>query len=43
MFRGLFANAGDLVLLGAIPIILLAVLADFSLRLLSSLVARAPA
>jgi osmoprotectant transport system permease protein len=40
MFRGLFANAGDLVLLGAIPIILLAVLVDFSLRLLSSLVAR---
>jgi osmoprotectant transport system permease protein len=40
MFRGLFANAGDLVLLGAIPIILLAVLADFALRLLSGLVAR---
>jgi osmoprotectant transport system permease protein len=32
MFRGLFANALDLVLLGALPVILLAVLADAALR-----------
>jgi len=33
MFQGLFANANDLILLGAIPIVLLAVAADILFRL----------
>ncbi|OYD84310.1 ABC transporter permease [Azospirillum brasilense] len=37
MFQGLFANALDLVLLGAVPVILLAVAADAALKLASSL------
>ena len=40
MFQGLFANALDLVLLGAVPVILLAVAADAMLRLLVSLAGR---
>nr|WP_283949630.1 ABC transporter permease [Limobrevibacterium gyesilva] len=40
MFRGLFANALDLVLLGAIPVILLAVLVDLLMRLLIALTTR---
>ncbi|WP_448187959.1 ABC transporter permease [Azospirillum sp. sgz301742] len=40
MFQGLFANALDLVLLGAVPVILLAVAADATLRLLVSLAGR---
>jgi osmoprotectant transport system permease protein len=40
MFRGLFANALDLVLLGAIPIIALAVLTDASLKLLIATLSR---
>jgi osmoprotectant transport system permease protein len=43
MFRGLFANALDLVLIGAVPVILLAVLVDFLLRLLSLLTGPRPA
>lgn len=37
MFQGLFANALDLVLLGAVPVILLAVAADAALKLASAL------
>lgn len=37
MFQGLFANALDLVLLGAVPVILLAVAADTLLRLATAL------
>lgn len=37
MFQGLFANALDLVLLGAVPVILLAVAADGALKLASAL------
>ncbi|KAA0682247.1 ABC transporter permease [Roseomonas genomospecies 6] len=37
MFQGLFANALDLVLLGAVPVILLAVAADAVLKLASAL------
>lgn len=40
MFQGLFANALDLVLLGAVPVILVALAVDASLRLLSVLVER---
>ncbi len=36
MFQGLFANALDLVLLGALPVIFLAVLVDLAFRLLSA-------
>jgi len=43
MFQGLFANALDLVLLGAVPVILLAVAVDASLRLVVALLARRPA
>ncbi|WP_448206647.1 ABC transporter permease [Azospirillum sp. sgz302134] len=39
MFQGLFANALDLVLLGAVPVILLAVAVDAALTLAISLVA----
>jgi osmoprotectant transport system permease protein len=37
MFQGLFANALDLVLLGAVPVILIAVAADALLRLVAAL------
>ncbi len=37
MFQGLFANALDLVLLGAVPVILMAVAADAALKLASAL------
>jgi osmoprotectant transport system permease protein len=40
LFEGLFANALDLALLGVIPVVLLAVLADATLRLLATLAAR---
>jgi osmoprotectant transport system permease protein len=40
MFQGLFANALDLVLLGAVPVILLAVAVDLAFRLLAALAAR---
>jgi osmoprotectant transport system permease protein len=40
MFQGLFANALDLVLLGAVPVILLAVTVDLVFRLLVALAAR---
>ena len=40
MFQGLFANALDLVLLGALPVILLAVVVDLAFRLLGALAAR---
>jgi osmoprotectant transport system permease protein len=40
MFQGLFANALDLVLLGAVPVILLAVAVDLVFRLLVALAAR---
>jgi osmoprotectant transport system permease protein len=40
MFQGLFANALDLVLLGAVPVILLAVAVDLVFRLLAALAAR---
>jgi osmoprotectant transport system permease protein len=43
MFQGLFADALDLVLLGAVPIILLALTADALLGLASGLGARRPA
>ncbi|WP_431860678.1 ABC transporter permease [Azospirillum sp.] len=43
MFQGLFANALDLVLLGAVPVILLAVAVDGALRLAVALLARSPA
>jgi osmoprotectant transport system permease protein len=36
MFQGLFANALDLTMLGAVPVILLAVTADALLRLLAA-------
>lgn len=36
MFQGLFANAGDLILLGAVPIVVLAVGVDILFRLLAS-------
>lgn len=38
MFQGLFANALDLVLLGALPVILLAVAVDMAFRVAASLV-----
>jgi len=38
MFQGLFANALDLVLLGAVPVILLAVAVDASLRLVTAMI-----
>ena len=37
IFQGLFANALDLVVLGSLPVILLAVLVDMALRLLTDL------
>ena len=40
MFQGLFANALDLVLLGAVPVILLAVAVDAALKLAVSLMGR---
>lgn len=40
MFQGLFANAQDLVLLGAVPVILLALAVDFAFRILAALGAR---
>lgn len=40
MFKGLFANALDLVLLGAVPVILLAVAVDAALKLAVSLMGR---
>lgn len=43
MFQGLFANALDLVLLGAVPVILLAVAVDAALRLVVALLGRRPA
>jgi osmoprotectant transport system permease protein len=43
MFQGLFANALDLVLLGAVPVILLAVAADALLTLLTAYAERRPA
>jgi len=43
MFQGLFANALDLVLLGAVPVILFAVVVDAALKLLVALVARGAA
>jgi len=43
MFQGLFANALDLVLLGAVPVILLAVAVDGALRLAVALLGRSPA
>lgn len=41
MFEGVFANAPDLTLLGAIPVIVLAVLADALFRVLAAVVVRA--
>lgn len=43
MFEGVFANAADLTLLGAAPVILLAVAADAVLRLAESWTERTPA
>jgi osmoprotectant transport system permease protein len=43
MFEGVFANAADLTLLGAAPVILLAVAADAVLRLAESWTKRTPA
>ena len=43
MFEGVFANAQDLTLLGALPVILLAVITDAVLRLLTAYVERIPA
>jgi osmoprotectant transport system permease protein len=40
MFDGLFANALDLVLLGALPVIFLAVLVDLIFRVATGLTAR---
>ncbi|HEX6979696.1 MAG TPA: ABC transporter permease [Alphaproteobacteria bacterium] len=42
MFQGLFASALDLTLLGALPVILLAVMADAFLRLLTAYAERRP-
>jgi osmoprotectant transport system permease protein len=42
MFQGLFANALDLTLLGAVPVILLAVIADAFLRVLTAYAERRP-
>jgi osmoprotectant transport system permease protein len=42
MFQGLFANALDLVLLGAVPVILLAVAADALLNLAIAMLRRVP-
>jgi osmoprotectant transport system permease protein len=42
MFQGLFANALDLTMLGAVPVILLAVTADAFLRLLTAYAERRP-
>ena len=42
MFQGLFANALDLTMLGAVPVILLAVTADALLRLLTAYAERRP-
>jgi osmoprotectant transport system permease protein len=43
MFQGVFANAADLTLLGAAPVILLAVAADALLRVIASWMERTPA
>ncbi len=43
MFQGLFADAGDLILLGALPIVALAVAVDVLFRLLASLPTRSAA
>jgi osmoprotectant transport system permease protein len=43
MFQGLFANALDLVLLGALPVILLAVVIDMIFRVLGALTVRGQA
>jgi osmoprotectant transport system permease protein len=43
IFQGLFANAQDLVLLGTLPLIALALLADASLRLVAQATSRIPA
>jgi osmoprotectant transport system permease protein len=40
MFQGVFANAGNLVLLGAVPIVLLALTLDALFRLLAALAQR---
>ncbi|HYD31314.1 MAG TPA: ABC transporter permease [Azospirillaceae bacterium] len=40
MFQGLFANAGDLILLGAVPILMLAVAVDTVFRLIVRLLQR---
>lgn len=40
MFQGVFANAGNLVLLGAVPIVLLALILDALFRLLAALAQR---
>jgi osmoprotectant transport system permease protein len=42
MFQGVFANALDLTMLGAVPVILLAVVADALLRLLTAYAERRP-
>jgi osmoprotectant transport system permease protein len=42
MFQGVFANALDLTMLGAVPVILLAVMADALLRLLTLYAERQP-
>ena len=42
MFQGLFANALDTVVLGTLPIILLALIADAAFRVLTAAVGRAP-
>jgi osmoprotectant transport system permease protein len=42
MFQGVFANALDLTMLGAVPVILLAVMADALLRLLTAYAERQP-
>jgi osmoprotectant transport system permease protein len=42
MFEGVFANAPDLTMLGALPVILLAVTADTLLRLLTAIAERQP-
>ncbi len=40
MFQGLFANALDLVMLGVLPVVLMAIMADAGMKLLVSLAAR---
>jgi osmoprotectant transport system permease protein len=43
VFQGLFSNAQDLVLLGTLPLIALALVADAVLRLVAQAAARNPA